>query len=364
VLERIAAELATSGWAAELVDARWVIRWQSPEFLLITGVDNPREAGLGEHLLASRRRAALDISPPASSARWVRASLPYMAHDDAAAAQSAVAQLPEEIRSRLGALPSPRVPPPVWSADIEVRNGAYVGHARSAFVRLHDADSRLEGTLVLWFPALPATVLALLARGDRAYYRRLARIATPGRRCAAILFADLEGSTELSRSLASEEYFARLAELTTAVDHALVAAGGVVGKHAGDGAVAFFVTDDFGSAEEAVRAAAGAAQALGPAVNVGLHFSDDLYMGQVVTDGRLEVTALGLQVNECARIQESAHGGEILASRAFAERAGLDDGDFGPLGERPGASEKARRDAADLEVTALRAATRSPGNGP
>jgi class 3 adenylate cyclase len=48
-------------------------------------------------------------------------------------------------------------------------------------------------------------------------------------------------------------------------------------------------------------------------------------MGQVVTGGRLEVTALGDPVNEAARIQESARDGSILASKAVLER--LEAGD-------------------------------------
>jgi class 3 adenylate cyclase len=362
VLERVAADLARSGWAAEIVDHRWIIRWQSPEFLLIVGVDDPRDSGLGEHFLASRSRPALDIAPPDSSARFVRASLAYMLHDDRATAEAGLAHVPEEVRRRIGPLPDAAEPPPLWTADIEVSNLGYVGQARATFIRLRE-EGRHEGTLILWFPSLPATVLGLLARGDRAYYRRLARLAAPGHRAAAILFADLEGSTALSRSIAPEEYFARLGDLATATDRTLIAAGGVVGKHAGDGAVGFFVADDFPSPADAARAAAGAAQALGTAVNVGLHWGEDLFIGQLITDGRLEITALGLAVNECARMEESAHGGEILASRAFVERAGL-DGDYAPLGERPGASEKARRDAGGLEVTVVRAATRRGGSGP
>jgi class 3 adenylate cyclase len=65
-------------------------------------------------------------------------------------------------------------------------------------------------------------------------------------------------------------------------------------------------------------------------LNVGLHWGATVYMGQLVTDGRLEVTALGDEVNECARIQESARDGCVLASKALIEH--LDDGDAAAVG--------------------------------
>jgi class 3 adenylate cyclase len=98
-------------------------------------------------------------------------------------------------------------------------------------------------------------------------------------------------------------------------------------------------------------------------INVGVHWGGALYMGQLVTGGRLEVTALGDRVNECARIQQTARDGQILASKSLIEH--LDDGDATALGiasdrvmyrtvsELPGAGDKARRDAGAIPVTVL-----------
>ena len=84
-------------------------------------------------------------------------------------------------------------------------------------------------------------------------------------------------------------------------------------------------------------------------------------MGQVVTGGRLEVTALGDEVNECARIQESARDGTVLASKALIERldpeharrVGIDPDTvaYCTVGELPDATEKAVRDAGSIPVT-------------
>jgi class 3 adenylate cyclase len=108
---------------------------------------------------------------------------------------------------------------------------------------------------------------------------------------------------------------------------------------------------------------AGVVEAPSCAMNIGVHWGGTLYMGQVVTGGRLEVTALGDEVNECARIQESARDGNIIASKtliehltaADARRLGIDPGSMGyrTISEFPNASEKALRDAGSVPVTQL-----------
>jgi class 3 adenylate cyclase len=82
-----------------------------------------------------------------------------------------------------------------------------------------------------------------------------------------------------------------------------------------------------------------------------------------VTGGRLEVTALGEEVNEGARLEQAATRGELLASRALVAR--LDEHDlaaleihpeaitYRPLEELPSARGKAIRDAGALGVVDL-----------
>ncbi len=191
------------------------------------------------------------------------------------------------------------------------------------------------------------------------------------------MFADLEGSGALAERLPAHTYFELLRALLTGIDELVAARGGIVGKHGGDGATAFFLADQLGSAAAAAGAALDVARAVpglaasaaarsGAAgdlrVNVGAHWAEQLYLGQVITGGRLEVTALGDEVNECARLQQSARHGELIASKALLDqlraedRASLDLAGplrFGPLGELPGATEKAIRDAGDLPVARL-----------
>jgi class 3 adenylate cyclase len=198
----------------------------------------------------------------------------------------------------------------------------------------------------------------------------------PARRPAAILFADLAGSSALSRRLSSSGYFGLIRDVTGLIDAAVIERNGIVGKHAGDGGSALFLAADFGGSESAAaRAAVEAARAIrgGAAglctenvvvqLNVGLHWGSTLMVGQVATSGRLEVTALGDQMNECARIEAAATGGAILASKDLIERldgqdaraAGLDQDAvvYTPLGELDGASGHAVHEAGAIPVTPI-----------
>jgi class 3 adenylate cyclase len=250
--------------------------------------------------------------------------------------------------------------------------------------RLTDADGTRLGTLNVYTPALPSSVLDLLARGDERMFERMSRLVEPGRRAAAILFADLQASGTLSRRLPSAAYFRLISELTTAVDAVIVELEGIVGKHAGDGVTALFLADEVGSPSRAARAAIAAAQniatacadiatefaeeapGIGPEdvrMNVGLHWGGGLYVGQIVTGGRLEVTALGDEVNECARIQQAARDGSAYASKALLEQleptdataAGVDPDAvaYQTVAELPGADEKSVRDAGGIAVARL-----------
>ncbi len=92
----------------------------------------------------------------------------------------------------------------------------------------------------------------------------------------------------------------------------------------------------------------------------GLHWGSSPYVGNISTPGRSEVTALGDEVNDAARIEACASGGRTLASKNLIERlepadaADLDlDSEhaiYTPLGELSSATEKARRDAPMIPV--------------
>jgi class 3 adenylate cyclase len=202
------------------------------------------------------------------------------------------------------------------------------------------------------------------------------RVAKAGRRPAAILFADLEGSSSLSRRLSTASYFALGRRLVRAADKCVVEAGGLVGRHVGDGVVAFFLSETAGSDSAAARGCISAARTLRTALagvaarselepedvvlRFGLHWGSNLYVGNIPTAGRSEVTALGDEVNETARLEACVSGGRALASKDLIERLEPDDAahlgldpdriTYTPLADLAGATEKARRDAPTIPV--------------
>jgi class 3 adenylate cyclase len=279
-------------------------------------------------------------------------------------------------------------PAPVgtWTALIRLESvGASLGLIRYFGVRARRPDGTAAATLYIYGSSLPAQLLAMVTRGRLNHFERMARLVEPGRREAAILFADVEASSKLSRALPTSTYFDFIRDFSTAADETIIDGGGIVGDHAGDGLTAFFVVDDLGSPSRTARAAievgrglqaaierAGLAVGLEPGevrLRVGLHWGGTLYMGQVVTGGRLEVTALGDEVNECARIEQSAAGGALLASKALIERlqpadaatVGLAPADmvYRALADLDGVDEKAIRDAGLIAVARVDAALAS-----
>jgi class 3 adenylate cyclase len=251
------------------------------------------------------------------------------------------------------------------------------GDVPAVAFRIRDADGRLAGTAVITKPAAGMAMLsAMTFTADLGHVARMGQVAQAGRRPAALLFADLERSTPLARRLSTAAYFALGRRLVRAADRCVVDAGGLVGRHVGDGVVGFFLAETAGSESAAARACIDVARALREALGqvaarcdlpredvvlrFGLHWGANLYVGNISTAGRSEVNALGDQVNEAARIEACASGGRALASKDLMERLEPDDAAalgldpdriaYTALGDLPTATEKARRDAPAIAV--------------
>ena len=267
--------------------------------------------------------------------------------------------------------------------------GGSIG-ANTVFQRVRDASGCVVGGLCVTKPAVGMNTIAMLVgAGDLDHFERMQQVATAGKRPAAILFADLEGSTQLAKRLPTASYFTLVRRLTRAADQCVVDAGGLVGRHAGDGVTAFFVAETAGSESAAARACISAVRALQAAtvviaerhdlaaddvtVRAGLHWGATLYIGSIITRGRSEVTALGDEVNEAARIEACASGGRALASKALVERLNTDDANalgidpnhvvYRQLADLDTATDKARRDAPAIAVCDLSLARREPHDG-
>jgi predicted ATPase/class 3 adenylate cyclase len=127
----------------------------------------------------------------------------------------------------------------------------------------------------------------------------------------ALLFTDIEGSTNLLRSLGGE-YRTLLAEHRRVLRDAFAAHGGTVRQREGD---ALFVTfaDPTSAILGAIDGQVALAKATWPAdshvrVRMGIH------VGDVTIDDDDEY--VGLAVHQAARISAAAHGGQVLTSRA------------------------------------------------
>jgi class 3 adenylate cyclase len=369
-LQEVIKGLETTSWAAEVCDADWRLIWVSPQARTLIGQEDDSALGLGSHILESRQLPAWQrMVSVGAQEQWLRLNVPQMLADDPGGSERLADMARPEMRDAVLDAEPAQIPIWTWLTKTTGVMPA-INEVRNFGMRVRTGDGKPFATVYIYGANLPATLLALVAQGDQSMFERMARLTEPGRREAAVLFADIQSSGDLSRHLSSAAYFRLVHELFTKLDGIVIDANGIVGKHAGDGLSAFFLAHDCGSKEGATGAAVDTAIKLteaarhtgdGVTLNVGVHWGGALYMGQVVTGGRLEVTALGDEVNECARIQETAREGTVLASKALIERLdpshareiGIDPDAvaYETVAELPGASEKAVRDAGSIPVT-------------
>lgn len=380
-LREIALAMEGAGISGEILDSDFRLVFISSEEARIVGED-PAEVDrhYGKSIVV-RQLDDADVWGVADegSRRWWGQVVPFMRHylEPGDGRFEKVFGPLAEPASRV----DPIAPPRAWHTrydfppELPLRR-TVLGDVTFLDLRIHDDEGTFLGVLRFSRNSVPDSLLSRLGRGDIGLFQRMDKVREPARRPAAILFADLEASGSLSRRLSSRGYFALISGLTDLIDSAVVAHGGIVGKHAGDGGSALFLVPDLDDSEsaaaraaiETARAISDGAVALGPddvevCVNIGLHWGSTLMVGQVATSGRLEVTALGDPMNECARIEAASSSGSLLASKELIERLEPDDahaagidGDaisYTPLAELDGAGEKETRDAGAISVAAI-----------
>ena len=368
-------------WSAMVVDKDWRVAWVSSGLKHFVGADSDEATGVGKHIVeAFLSDTYLRTIAPEAQPKIISDLAPLFLNPEILPGDPGD-HLPADFLPFLEGI-EPVELPYVWSNTFDYIDPAgdpdlppY--QVNSSYIRIHDNKGAPLGALVVFFMGVKPSLMALLSRGDEAMYERMARLVDPSPHQAAVLFCDLHKSGRLSRRLASAVYFKLMRRLWTGIDAAVANNKGIVGKHAGDGASAFFLVDDLGSPSAAAEAAIRAARQIHEIstevfdelmedeciMKVGLHWGGALYMGQLVPGGRLDVTALGDEVNEAARIEETAGPGETLASKQLLERldpdaAGdlgldLEKTKYGLLSEKENASEKAVRDAGGLAITPL-----------
>jgi class 3 adenylate cyclase len=355
--------LEASRTAAQVYDADGRLQWVSEQMLDLAGADAESEVGYGLHIAEGLELPLWAAMLTEPTRRAVR----------------------EDLERRFAA---PDLAP-LWVSPVELNLAQPRRPVGMLGVTVRAADGTVAGTALVFAPLLPARVLALVSEGDEAMFTRMADLTEPRRRPAAVVFADIDSSGPLSRALPTPAYFELIRRFTTTFDDLVARHAGIVGKHAGDGASAFFLaaqTEEDGHAGDSDAAAAALAVALAfPAavraiveelaaegvgirvadcrVNLGVHWGADLYIGQIVTGGRLEVTALGDEVTECARIEHVATGGQTLVSKTVLERLAGDAAralgidpmrlTYRVLADLADSDRKALRDAGSLAVVDL-----------
>lgn len=385
-LEQWAKELERGRWPGWIIDADLVIRHATSELktFMEESLGRPvddRLVGVGEPMLEALTNEVWSATMGADSlARLMPRVMGYLKDEFGAEGEKYV---PEPFK-------------PFFEASVDVQSFGMLSDrfdytvpelpplpVEFLLTGLRGREGELLGIVCVSQMGLRPTLVSLLSRGDERMFERMAGLRDPKRCQGAILFADLQGSTRLSRILPTSTYFSFIRTLATNADAAIASNGGVVGRHAGDGVGGFFLLDDGGSASQVAASAVKAAyeihrranDAIDDVVraaeldrsdygmNIGLHWGASLYMGQLVPGGRLDVTALGDSVNECARVQEAANDGCLLASKQLIEQLSNDDATavgleldkllYKPISEIDHVSEKAARDAGLIPVTKL-----------
>lgn len=376
-----ARRIESLSWSGLVIDREFRLIYVSRE--LRDFLDNPSddEVGIGRHIIeAFAQDAWLRVVSPESQLEVFMQIAPYAIGDLERRGKDARAILPEQFLPLLDQVVRCEIPEvDSFSFDYmdpraELDLPSY--RVDSLLIKLEDDDG-LAGGVIISFMGVRPNLITLLARGNQEMYERMAHLIEPGPRQAAILFCDLRGSGRVSRQMPSASYFRLIRRLWRNIDTVVAEEKGIVGKHAGDGASAFFLVDDLGSNSAAAAAAVRAArrihelsgdifsEVVGSAclMKIGLHWGGALYMGQLVPGGRLDVTALGDEVNETARIEECADAGQTLASKQLLEQLtqdaaaevgiDIDKLSYQTLAERADLPEKTIRDLGSIAVTPL-----------
>jgi len=383
-LAATAVAMRDAGQWGEIFDRNWRIVYMTDELRASAGLGLELvHVPLGEHVFG---REALE-----TRLGWGTGAIQLQAHRDMLSAVGpwVLADIPGG-RAALAAMVDPRLAdiidglspaelPSTFTFPLSGISPAGGGPVplRMMASRVYEGDGRIAGTALILMPAVGMSVLATMAAtGDVAHFQRMQQVAKATRRPAAVLFADLESSSPLARRLSTHAYFSLGRRLARAADQCVIDSGGLVGRHVGDRVVAFFLAETAGTESAAARACIETARNLRQAVTAvaqrselgpeglvlrfGLHWGATLYVGLVTTIGRTEISALGDEVNEGARIEACATGGRALASKALMERLEPDDAaalgldpdriTYIPLADLPTATEKARRDAPAIAV--------------
>ncbi len=149
----------------------------------------------------------------------------------------------------------------------------------------------------------------------------------------AILFADVRGSTALSEQMTPSEFQKLINRFFVETTKIIAEQDGLVEKLAGDAVAAFwgagFAGKDY--AVKTVRAAQRIAQQMQKQnipVGIGVHAGVAYFGAMGSTEGLVNISAIGDEVNTAARLASKAAAGEIILSEAALSQANIDRDKF------------------------------------
>src|SRR5437016_6026561 len=272
-LAAYAAALNETGHWATVFDAQWRVVFVTDELRRSFGEVDSAVQRVGEHWfgpaeLARRKAMAFVLGDWMETVqRSFRRQGPFILFDTPGSRDElrrvvdpALVDLVDEIE--------PVEAPPVWrGVDYDLKSAGSGADTRTLFMRVHDRAGTFIGTIFLSKPRPGMSQLATAtALADLDHLDRMTLVDRPDRRPAAVLMADLEASSPLARRVSTAQYFAFGRRLVRTADQCIIDHGGIVGRHAGDGVVAFFLAETAVSESAAARACIETARALRAAI--------------------------------------------------------------------------------------------------
>jgi hypothetical protein len=218
VLRSTAEACEQLGVIAMVLDRKWRAVYVSTELIDSIGLsDEAATAMLGQSPVIHAVAQRVVEMPPASRERWWEKHAAAMLYDvppddpDFDAVFGPLAELARHLE--------PQTPQPALVFDRELvvtfaHQMAVPLDVQDLLLRFHDDRGEFVGMLLITRPTLRDNLLVRLALGHAPMYERMFELREPGRRSAAILFADLEASGELSKTLPSTAYFRLIRSLT------------------------------------------------------------------------------------------------------------------------------------------------------
>jgi len=149
----------------------------------------------------------------------------------------------------------------------------------------------------------------------------------------SMLFADVRGSTALSEQMTSIEFSKLINRFYVGSTKAIAEEDGLVEKLAGDAVAAFwgagFAGKDY--VAKTIRAAQNISRLMqrqNIPVGIGVHAGMAFFGAMGSSEGLVDISAIGEEVNTAARLASKAAAGEIIVSETALERAHMDSSEL------------------------------------